>query len=164
MWGGGTVAAAKRAGRYGLGLSAQGDQPGMREAYEASSREHGHEPGRVSLPATDKATTIFVTDDLDRAWREVGPYLLHDAYDVRRLEPARLLALEHVVRDHGSTSSAAERGAHQILTVDEAVDLLQHERAHPLHPLCGGSRRRSRGPTCARRRRGHTPGPGAAAP
>ena len=34
MWGGGSLAAARRAGRYGLGYLAQGDVPGSQEAYE----------------------------------------------------------------------------------------------------------------------------------
>jgi alkanesulfonate monooxygenase SsuD/methylene tetrahydromethanopterin reductase-like flavin-dependent oxidoreductase (luciferase family) len=136
-WGGGTVAAAKRAGRYGLGLSAQGSQPGMREAYEASSREHGFEPGRVSLPSTGNATTVFVADDLDRAWEEVGPYLLHDAMMYGAWNP-RETSLSSMSYATTVDELRAERGAHQILTVDEAVELLQREGAIPLHPLCGG--------------------------
>ena len=50
MWGGGSIAAAKRAGRYGLGFLAQSDLPGMLEAYEESCREHGHEPGMAQPP------------------------------------------------------------------------------------------------------------------
>jgi alkanesulfonate monooxygenase SsuD/methylene tetrahydromethanopterin reductase-like flavin-dependent oxidoreductase (luciferase family) len=137
MWGGGTVAAAKRAGRYGLGLSAQGNQPGMREAYEASSREHGHEPGRVSLPATDKATTVFVADDLDGAWDEIGPYLLHDAKMYGAWNP-RDTTLSSMSYATTVDELRAERGAHRILPVDEAVELMLHERAISLHPLCGG--------------------------
>ena len=50
MWGGGSVAAARRAGRYGLGLLANANVPGMQEAYEAACREHGHRPGRRCFP------------------------------------------------------------------------------------------------------------------
>jgi alkanesulfonate monooxygenase SsuD/methylene tetrahydromethanopterin reductase-like flavin-dependent oxidoreductase (luciferase family) len=137
MWGGGTVAAAKRAGRYGVGLSAQGDQPGMREAYETSSREHGHEPGPVSLPATDKATTVFVADDLDRAWEEIGPYLLHDAMMYGAWNP-RDTTLSSMSYATTVDALRTEKGAHQILTVDEAVELMRHDRVINLHPLCGG--------------------------
>ena len=45
MWGGASLAAARRAGRYGLGLLANGSVPGMREAYETACRDHGHAPG-----------------------------------------------------------------------------------------------------------------------
>ena len=30
------------------------------------------------IPPTDMATTVFVADDLDAAWAELGPHLLHD--------------------------------------------------------------------------------------
>ena len=78
MWGGGSIAAAKRAGRYGLGFFAQSDLAGMQEAYEESCREHGHEPGMTQLPPHDAATTVFVADDVDKAWDEIGEYILHD--------------------------------------------------------------------------------------
>jgi hypothetical protein len=53
MWGGGSLAAARRAGRYGLGYLAQGDAPGSQQAYEAACRAHGHEPGMTLLPNRD---------------------------------------------------------------------------------------------------------------
>jgi alkanesulfonate monooxygenase SsuD/methylene tetrahydromethanopterin reductase-like flavin-dependent oxidoreductase (luciferase family) len=136
-WGGGTVAAAKRAGRYGLGLSAQGSKPGMREAYEAAAREHGHEPGRISLPDSRKATTVFVADDLDRAWEEVGPHLLHDAMMYGAWNP-RESTLSSMSYATTVEELRAEGGAHRILTVDEAVELVRRERVISLHPLCGG--------------------------
>ncbi len=79
MWGGASLAAARRAGRYGLGLLANGSVPGMREAYEAACREHGHEPGPVLIPERDTPSVTFVADDVDAAWDELGEYLLHDA-------------------------------------------------------------------------------------
>ncbi|MCZ7628647.1 MAG: hypothetical protein M5U19_06120 [Microthrixaceae bacterium] len=51
-WGGGSIAAARRAGRHGIGLFAQRRAPGMREAYEEAARSAGHEPGICFLPAT----------------------------------------------------------------------------------------------------------------
>jgi hypothetical protein len=53
MWGGGSVAAARRAGRYGLSLLAQANVPGMQEEYERSCHQHGHEPGVTLLPPRD---------------------------------------------------------------------------------------------------------------
>jgi len=73
MWGGASLAAARRAGRYGLGLLANGGEPGMQEAYECAASEYGHSPGPVVVPDRDTATTVFVTDDVDRAWDEIRP-------------------------------------------------------------------------------------------
>src|SRR6185312_10755259 len=53
MWGGGSVAAARRAGRYGLGMLANASVPGMQEAYEAACRKHGHEVGPTFFPERD---------------------------------------------------------------------------------------------------------------
>ena len=79
MIAGGSIAAARRAGRLGLGLLAQANAPGMKEAYEAECRAHGREPGRAQFPSPDSPTAIFVADDVDTAWKEIGPHLLHDA-------------------------------------------------------------------------------------
>jgi alkanesulfonate monooxygenase SsuD/methylene tetrahydromethanopterin reductase-like flavin-dependent oxidoreductase (luciferase family) len=137
FWGGGSVAAARRAGRYGLGFIAQGSEPGMREAYEESAREHGHEPGAISLPDPDKATNVFVADDVDQAWEELGPYLLHDATMYGAWN------VGNTVSANISTASTieelrAEQHAHRVLTVDEAVDLVHADGNLSLHPLCGG--------------------------
>lgn len=136
-WGGGTVAAAKRAGRYGLGLSAQGSKPGMREAYETAAREHGHEPEPLQLPDPDNATTVFVADDLDRAWNEVGPHLLHDASMYAEWNP-RETTLSKMSYSTTVEELRAERSSHRILTVDEAVDVVRDHQVLMLHPLCGG--------------------------
>lgn len=81
MWGGGTVAAARRGGRYGLGLLAQNDLPGMLSTYQAACRERGHEPRPTLLPDRDTPSVCFVADD-------VGPYLLHDARTYAKWNPA----------------------------------------------------------------------------
>ena len=60
MWGGGSLAAARRAGRYGLGYLAQGDAPGSQQAYEEACRAHGHEPGMTLLPNRDTPSVCFV--------------------------------------------------------------------------------------------------------
>jgi len=65
MWGGGSLAAARRAGRYGLGYLAQGDAPGSQQAYEEACRAHGHEPGMTLLPNRDTPSVCFVAPDVD---------------------------------------------------------------------------------------------------
>src|SRR5258708_25852679 len=88
MWGGASLAAARRAGRNGLGLLANGTVPGMQEAYEAACREHGHTPGPVLQFEPDTPTVTFVADDVDAAWDELGEYLLHDACGYANWNPA----------------------------------------------------------------------------
>jgi alkanesulfonate monooxygenase SsuD/methylene tetrahydromethanopterin reductase-like flavin-dependent oxidoreductase (luciferase family) len=137
MWGGGSIAAAKRAGRYGLGFLAQSDLPGMLEAYEESCREHGHEPGMTSLPSRDTPSTQFVADDVDRAWDELGSYLLHDAKMYSAWNPGdeTTASISHAktVDELRATSTA-----HKIYQTDEAVELVKNGGMLMLMPLCGG--------------------------
>jgi len=136
-WGGGSIAAAKRAGRYGLDFMAQSDIPGMQEAYEAECRAYGHEPGSTSLPPRDTPTTTFVADDVDRAWDEIGSYLLHDARSYADWNPGdettASLSFAKTVDELRATSTA-----HKIFSTDEAVDIVRGGGMVMLQPLCGG--------------------------
>ena len=137
MWGGGSIAAARRAGRYGLGFLAQSDLDGMLEAYEESCREHGHEPGMTSLPSRNSPTTVFVADDVDQAWEEIGSYLLHDAMMYAAWNPGdeTTASISHAksVEELRATSTA-----HKIYGTDEAVELVRGGGMLLLMPLCGG--------------------------
>lgn len=137
LWGGGSVAAARRAGRYGLGMLGNANVEGMQEAYHQACREHGHEPGPIFLPDRETPSVCFVADDVDKAWEEIGQYLLHDvrAYadwnpgndysagfsDVRTIEELR-----------------ANPTSHRIYSVDEAVARVASGEVLNLSPLCGG--------------------------
>src|SRR5262249_11854939 len=78
MWGGGSAAAARRAGRFGLAFLGQGGGPGLEGEDEGAGGAGGHEPLFCYVPSVDTATTVFVADDVERAWDELGPYLMHD--------------------------------------------------------------------------------------
>lgn len=136
-WGGGSVAAARRAGRYGLDFFAQGGNPELADVYAESAREHGHDPGFCMIPPVDMATTVFVAEDIDEAWDELGPFLMHDV-------------LAYAAINEGNTHTAslstaktveelrAENRTHRIVRVDEALDLIRTGNPLPLHPLVGG--------------------------
>jgi alkanesulfonate monooxygenase SsuD/methylene tetrahydromethanopterin reductase-like flavin-dependent oxidoreductase (luciferase family) len=138
MWGGGSVAAARRAGRYGLGFLAQGNRPGMQEAYEAACVEHGHQPGFALLPPHDTPSVIFVAEDVDAAWQELGPYLLHDARAYAQWNPDNdtSAGISHVetVEQLRATSHS-----HKILSISETVDHARDGGMLTLSPLCGGT-------------------------
>src|SRR5690606_30540031 len=86
-WGGGSEAAARRAGRFGLDFIAQGGDPSLEDVYAEAARANGHEPGFCLLPPRDLATTVFVAHDPDEAWHELGPHLLHDVVSYAALNP-----------------------------------------------------------------------------
>jgi alkanesulfonate monooxygenase SsuD/methylene tetrahydromethanopterin reductase-like flavin-dependent oxidoreductase (luciferase family) len=137
MWGGGSVAAARRAGRYGLGLLANANVPGMREAYEAACREHGHRPGPSLLPDRDHPAVVFVADDVDQAWSELGEHLLHDARTYAEWNPGNQTSagFSHVTTVAELRDASA---SHVIISVPEAISRVRAGQILNLAPLCGG--------------------------
>jgi hypothetical protein len=136
-WGGGSEPAARRAGRNGLDFFAQSGDPALKVAYEDAARAAGHEPGWCLLPPRDTPTCLFVADDLDRAWDELGPYLMHDAESYAAInqgnEGTASLSFARSIDE-----LRAENRSHRIVTVEEAVSLAQAGLPLPLHPLVGG--------------------------
>ncbi|MBB3751162.1 alkanesulfonate monooxygenase SsuD/methylene tetrahydromethanopterin reductase-like flavin-dependent oxidoreductase (luciferase family) [Mycolicibacterium sp. BK634] len=137
MWGGASLAAALRAGRYGLGLLANGAVPGMQEAYEAACREHGHEPGPTLLPPADTPTVTFVADDVDAAWDEIGEYLLHDARMYAQWNEGN--ATSAGISDARTVADLRDNfPSHRIISVAEAAEIIGGGGILNLSPLCGG--------------------------
>jgi alkanesulfonate monooxygenase SsuD/methylene tetrahydromethanopterin reductase-like flavin-dependent oxidoreductase (luciferase family) len=136
-WGGGSAPAARRAGRFGLDFMAQGGDPELEQIYADAARAAGHQPGFCMIPPTDTTTTLFVAEDVDAAWDELGPYLMHDV-------------LAYAAINEGNTHTAslstaataeelrAEDRSHRIVTVDDARAMVQTGMPLQLHPLIGG--------------------------
>jgi alkanesulfonate monooxygenase SsuD/methylene tetrahydromethanopterin reductase-like flavin-dependent oxidoreductase (luciferase family) len=136
-WGGGSVAAARRAGRFGVDFFAQGGPPELPDVYAEAAKAHGHEPGSCFVPPTDLPTCVFVADDLDRAWDEVGPYLMHDVTSYASWnEPDSATASLSFATSVDELR--AENRTHRIVTVDDAVALVQSGSLLNLQPLVGG--------------------------
>lgn len=136
-WGGGSPAAARRAGRFGLDFFAQGGGAELEEVYAAEARAHGLEPGYCMIPSLDTATTVFVADDVDRAWEELGPHLLHDVLSYAAINEGNT----HTASLSRATSVEelrAEGRTHRIVTVDEALAMIKGGHPLPLQPLVGG--------------------------
>lgn len=134
---GGTRAAARRAARHGLGFISQTATPGLKEFYQAECQANGPAPGAVQFPVPDTPTAVFVADDVDRAWDDLGPFLLHDAVTAATYRHGD----DTVASISRADTVAALRQAgapYQILTIDEAADYIRGGRPLPLLPLCGG--------------------------
>jgi alkanesulfonate monooxygenase SsuD/methylene tetrahydromethanopterin reductase-like flavin-dependent oxidoreductase (luciferase family) len=137
MWGGGSVAAARRAGRYGLGFLANGSVPGMAEAYDAACRGRGSDPGPTLLPNRDTPTVCFVADDVDHAWEELGPHLLHDARAYAEWNPGNEISAG-ISEARTVDELRATSRSHRVLRVADAVDWMRRGQMLNLSPLCGG--------------------------
>jgi alkanesulfonate monooxygenase SsuD/methylene tetrahydromethanopterin reductase-like flavin-dependent oxidoreductase (luciferase family) len=136
-WGGGSAPAARRAGRFGLDFFAQGGEPELEQIYADAARAAGHEPGFCMIPPTDLATTVFVAEDLDAAWAELGPYLMHDVLSYAAINQGNT----HTASLSTATTAEelrAEDRTHRIITVEEAVSMVQSGMPLQLHPLIGG--------------------------
>ena len=137
MWGGASLAAARRAGRYGLGLLANGTVDGMQEAYEAACREHCHDAGPTLLPPPDTPTVTFVADDVDEAWEEIGTYLLHDAQMYAQWNPDNATSAG-ISNARDVDDLRTNFSSHRIITVAQAVESVHAGELLNLSPLCGG--------------------------
>ncbi|CAO5239519.1 LLM class flavin-dependent oxidoreductase [Frankia sp. AgKG'84/4] len=137
FWGGGSPAAARRAGRHGVGFFAQSGDAELGTIYEQAARDAGHEPGMCILPPSEMPASVFVAEDVDQAWDELGPYLMHDVLSYAAWNDD----LTGTTSLSGATTAQelrAEKRSHQILTVDEAVALVRTGMPLSLHPLIGG--------------------------
>jgi len=89
------------------------------------------------LPPIDSPTTVFVADDVDAAWAELGPYLMHDVLSYAEWNAGNApTASVSFVRT--AEELRAENRSHRILTVDEAIERVRSGAPLALHPLIGG--------------------------
>jgi alkanesulfonate monooxygenase SsuD/methylene tetrahydromethanopterin reductase-like flavin-dependent oxidoreductase (luciferase family) len=137
MIAGGSKAAVRRAATHGLGFISQIDRPELQTYYEEQCRKLGTVPGFVQFPAPDAPTVVFVADDVDQAWEQLGPHLLHDA--------AMAASYRHdddsvasITRAQTVAELRMAREPYRILTPSAATEFVRAGKSLPLHPLCGG--------------------------
>jgi alkanesulfonate monooxygenase SsuD/methylene tetrahydromethanopterin reductase-like flavin-dependent oxidoreductase (luciferase family) len=135
-YGGHSPAAARRAGRFGLDLFAECDDAELMDEYTKAAEAAGRTPGFAYLPSRQSPTTVFVAEDVDQAWTELGDYMLHDA----RMYREWLGDNRPSSRSDATTidEMRAENGAYRVFTVDEAVEQVRQGMPLGLQPLCGG--------------------------
>lgn len=136
-YGGGTEAAARRAARLGMYFFAETHDRTLKQAYLQEAERCGVKPVGCAFPRAGVPLTVFVSEDPDKAWAELGEYLLVDAAGYGAWKtPATGTA-------SGSFATTveqlrAERGAYQILTPDEAAAIVATGQPLGLQPLVGG--------------------------
>jgi alkanesulfonate monooxygenase SsuD/methylene tetrahydromethanopterin reductase-like flavin-dependent oxidoreductase (luciferase family) len=136
LMGGRSKVVARRAARFGLGMIAQGADPGLEQIYRAECEKLGTTPGFFVNPPVGTVTAGFVAEDPEKAWQEMGNYLLHDARMYADWADAK-----HAHSAADTTSLEALRsqpGAYRIFTPDEAVEHIRSNGLLLTQPLCGG--------------------------
>lgn len=136
--GGGSRVAARRAAERGLDFFAQGGGRELKTYYRDQCVANGREPGFCLMPPADMPTAVFVAHDVDAAWRELGPYLLHDVHSYAALNPGATAETASLSGAMTLAELRAEKGSHRILTPDEAVAFISAGNVLQLHPLIGG--------------------------
>jgi alkanesulfonate monooxygenase SsuD/methylene tetrahydromethanopterin reductase-like flavin-dependent oxidoreductase (luciferase family) len=136
-YGGGSEAAARRAGRLGMVFLAETYNSSLEAAYREAAAAAGHEAPGCIFPTPGKPATVFVADDPDRAWDEIGEYLLVDAVGYGRWNAGRS-GVASVSFATTVEELKAERGEYQIITPSEAAAQVAAGDVLALQPLAGG--------------------------
>lgn len=140
-WGGASKAAARRAGRFGLPFFAQGgDATVLQPAYEDAAIEAGQTPAMAMIPSLDAPLSVFVNDDLDAGWSEVGEALLADAipYYDWNVEAGSAEMTASLSSARTVDELRAANGSHRVVTIDGAREIIGAHGMLSLQPLCGG--------------------------
>ena len=138
-YGGHSLAAARRAARLGMLLVAEGSRPELEEAYAEEAARCQVAPVGCLMTTPGAPTSLFVAEDVERAWAEVGPYMLRDALaygewnTARRADGIASLSTARTVED-----LRTEKGSYRIVTPDELRTMVDTGQAAVLDPLCGG--------------------------
>jgi alkanesulfonate monooxygenase SsuD/methylene tetrahydromethanopterin reductase-like flavin-dependent oxidoreductase (luciferase family) len=136
-YGGGTQAAASRAGRLGMPFFAESHDASLEAVYLDSAERAGVAPAGCVIQPPGVPFTVFVAEDLDRAWAELGPALLMDAIAYRQWNAGRT-GVASVSAACSVAELRAEQGSYQILTPAEAADSIAKGIPLALQPMVGG--------------------------
>ncbi|WP_203337119.1 LLM class flavin-dependent oxidoreductase [Nocardioides limicola] len=137
FYGGGSVAAARRAAAFGLHFQPQNADAALAEAYREACRSHGREPGIVMQPPAGPAN-VFCAAAPDEFWERWGQHLLADAqgYQAWRAEGA----VHHVSDESTTVEEMRAAGVYVVLTPDELIARIETGEISLVasHPACGG--------------------------
>jgi alkanesulfonate monooxygenase SsuD/methylene tetrahydromethanopterin reductase-like flavin-dependent oxidoreductase (luciferase family) len=131
--GGGVPAAAKRAARFAVGFSPLGaNMKALFDLYDEECRRLGREPGAK----LSRSVGVHVAEDVEAAWQQVGPYVLHLARAYAAISADSSQSNSPL---HGLNSIEAVRssGIIRVLTPDECVELAK-TASLALLPLVAG--------------------------
>lgn len=136
MYGSHSKAAARRAARHQMLFQAVSDDESLIEVYEQEAARVGVAPMGCMLVAPGTPTSMFVADDVDGAWAEIGRYLLNDAtrYSAWNADRDGITSIER------AQTVDDLRGGHSyaIVTPDEVRTRRDAGLPVVLDPLCGG--------------------------
>lgn len=136
--GGGVRATARRAARFGLPLSLVDHLPDIADHYRELCAQQGVTPA-VLMPGPVNRGMIYLHEDPDRAWAELGEHILWEAvtYGGWSVDQRSLMHLPGV----RTLEQVRESGRYRILTPEQLIaEIRGADQYGPLvmHPLVGG--------------------------
>jgi hypothetical protein len=137
--GGGVRATARRAARFGLPLSLPDHRPDLAEYYTQLCMEADVRPFVMMPPAVNRGM-IYLHEDPERGWAELGEYILWEAvtYGGWSDDPSRSSMHLPGVK---SLEEVRASGRYRFLTPDDLIDEVRQSPDYGpivLHPLVGG--------------------------
>ncbi len=135
-YGGHSVAAARRAGRFGLDFFANGGEQSLAQVYREAAAAAGHEPGEATIPVPGSAMVLFLAEDLDQGWDDYGPYMLHDAQMYRAWEGEQRSSTTSFAASVDELR--ADNGPYRVVTPEQALESIRAGAPLMMHPLVGG--------------------------
>ncbi len=136
FYGGGSLAAARRAARLGLHFQPQHGDPVLKETYEAECRAQGREPGFVLLAPRGPAN-VYCAEDPEAFWGHHGHHLLADARSYAEWHGTNA---SYVIDSSTNVDEMKAAGVYVVLTPEELVARCRAReiRLVTSHPACGG--------------------------
>jgi alkanesulfonate monooxygenase SsuD/methylene tetrahydromethanopterin reductase-like flavin-dependent oxidoreductase (luciferase family) len=135
--GGTSKPAARRAARFGLPMFPAAHLPELEGYYYEQCAEHGTQ-GFCMMPGADTKMT-FVSEDPEKAWADLGSYMLHEATTYSNWQTPDIKSAVH---SHAADAAALRaEGIYRVVSPAELVDELRaagDAAACNLHPLVGG--------------------------
>jgi alkanesulfonate monooxygenase SsuD/methylene tetrahydromethanopterin reductase-like flavin-dependent oxidoreductase (luciferase family) len=135
--GGGVPAAARRAARLQLPMFPMNNDPAVRDAYYDEAKKSGYEKPFLLEPSGP--TFVHVSDDPERAWNDIAPYVLYEAQTYASIQTAGQTSLPKV--DAKSIDDLKASPQYVVGTPDDVLaqlSALGQYGAAVFNPLAGG--------------------------
>jgi alkanesulfonate monooxygenase SsuD/methylene tetrahydromethanopterin reductase-like flavin-dependent oxidoreductase (luciferase family) len=137
MIGGSARPGARRAARFGLPFAPPAYLPELEACYYEQCARYGT-TGFVVSPPPD-LSLMFVSEDPDKAWAEIGEYFLHEATTYAGWQTPDIKSSVH---SHATTvDELRAEGIYAMLTPEQCRERAREsgdDGVMVLHPLCAG--------------------------
>jgi alkanesulfonate monooxygenase SsuD/methylene tetrahydromethanopterin reductase-like flavin-dependent oxidoreductase (luciferase family) len=136
--GGSVRATARRAAEYGLPLNLPSHLPEIADYYRQLCAAAGHTP-LVVMPAARSRGMVFLHEDPEKAWAELGEHYLWEARVYSGWGGGQVHSFMHGTESIETLDDVRAVGRYRFMTPDELIaDVTQNPEDHiVLHPLVG---------------------------